>query len=89
MSGQQKEYITQTLNPFLKEIITAVLLKTPEDPVPFMVDWLSNKLGVPSKKSDKEELRLLRQEVTRLKTAKKPSAEGELNENSEEEEADS
>ena len=38
MSGQQKEYIMQTLNPFLKEIISATLQKKPDDPVQFMIE---------------------------------------------------
>ena len=86
MSGQQKEYIMTTLNPFLKEIIASVLAKKPDDPVPFMVQWLRNKLGLPEKQSEKEELRLLRQEVARLKTIEKTGSEGEAS-NSESDES--
>ena len=78
----------QTLNPFLKEIISAVLLKKPDDPVPFMIDWLQNKLGLPSKQSEKEELRLLRQEVARLKASKGLGSEGEESNSDEDEEVD-
>lgn len=88
MSGQQKEYITKTLNPFLKEIISAVLVKKPEDPVPFMIEWLQKKLSLPSKQSEKEELRLLRQEVARLKAAKNAGSEGEVSESEEDDEID-
>ena len=83
MSGQQKEYIMQTLNPFLKEIISATLQKKPDDPVQFMIEWLSNKLQIPSKLSEKEELRQLRQEVARLKAAKEVGSEGEASESEE------
>lgn len=88
MNGQQKEYITATLNPFLKDIISAVLIKKPDDPVPFMIEWLHKKLGLPSKHSEKEELRLLRQEVARLKAAKNAGSEGEASESNDDDEVD-
>lgn len=88
MNGQQKEYITATLNPFLKDIISAVLIKKPDDPVPFMIEWLHKKLGLPSKHSEKEELRLLRQEVARLKAAKNAGSEGEASESNDNDEVD-
>ncbi|OMJ78441.1 hypothetical protein SteCoe_21768 [Stentor coeruleus] len=88
MNGQQKEYITSTLNPFLKDIISAVLIKKPDDPTPFMIEWLHKKLGVPSKQSEKEELRLLRQEVARLKAAKNAGSEGEASESNDDDEVD-
>ena len=77
MSGQQKEYIEKTLNPFLKEILQPVIIKKPEDPVNFMIDLLSKKLGHSTKISEKEELRLLRSELARLKSHKPIGSEGE------------
>ena len=78
MSGQQKEYIDTALNPFLKEIIPEVLLKKPDEPIQFMIDWLRTKLGYPKKMTGKEELSFLRQELARLKQVKNTGSEGEL-----------
>jgi cAMP-dependent protein kinase regulator len=88
MSGQQKEYIEKTLNPFLKEMLQPVIIKKPEDPVSFMIDWLHKKLGHASKLSEKEELRLLRQEVARLKSHKPVGSEGESSESNSSDEVD-
>lgn len=88
MSGQQSDYIMQTLNPFLKEIISAVLVKKPEDPVPFMIQWIQKKLGIPEKMTEKEELRSLRQEVARLKALKDAGSEGEVSNSDDDEEID-
>ena len=77
MSGQQKDYIEKTLNPFLKEILQPVIIKKPEDPVNFMIDWLLKKLGHSVKLSEKEELRLLRSDSARLKSHKPMGSEGE------------
>ena len=88
MSGQQKDYINNTLNPFLKELISSVLSKKPEDPIPFMIQSIQKKLGLPEKQSEKEELRLLRQEVARLKAVDKTGSEGEASNSDEDEEVD-
>jgi cAMP-dependent protein kinase regulator len=85
MSGQQKEYITEILNPFLKEIVSATVLKKPEDPVLFMIEWLQNKLGLPKKQYEKEELRILRQEVARLKEIQNKGSEVEASHSDEDE----
>lgn len=88
MSGQQKQYIETVLNPFLKEILQPVIIKKPEDPVSFMIDWLCNKLDIPIKCSEKEELRMLRQEVARLKACKELGSEGESSHSNSSDEVD-
>lgn len=88
MSGQQRQYIETTLNPFLKEVLQPVIIKKPEDPVSFMIDWLCNKMGIPVKQSEKEELRMLRQEVARLRSQKDFGSEGESSHSNSSDEVD-
>ena len=36
MSELDKDYVSTKLNPFLKEIVTALLLKKPDEPLKFL-----------------------------------------------------
>ena len=80
MSGPSKDYINKKLNPFLKEVVGVLLVKKPDKPLPYLMDWLEEKLGKVGQLSEKEELHMLRQEVARLKAQ---NDEGSEHENSE------
>mmetsp|Transcript_18499 Transcript_18499/g.33382 ORF Transcript_18499/g.33382 Transcript_18499/m.33382 type:complete len:391 (-) Transcript_18499:2003-3175(-) len=67
MSGQDREYIERSLNPILEEMVTSLLLKRPEDPIPAMLEWIHVQMGSRAPHSDKAELIRLRQEVARIK----------------------
>lgn len=84
MSGQDREYIERSLNPILEEMVTSLLLKRPEDPIPAMLEWIHVQLGSRAPHSDKAELIRLRQEVARLKNHQ----EGSEDEHSSEDEDD-
>ncbi|KAF4671254.1 hypothetical protein FOL47_001598 [Perkinsus chesapeaki] len=43
-----QEYIQKKINPILENLVTQLLLERPEDPVPFMIQWLSEYAHVPS-----------------------------------------
>ncbi|CAG9328923.1 unnamed protein product [Blepharisma stoltei] len=81
--NSHKEYIQHTLNPFLQEIVAALIETKPEDPSQFMTKWLQGRLGLHDQPSEKEELRMLRQEVARLKSTQNVGSEGEESEISE------
>lgn len=84
MSGVNKDYIETNLNPFLKEVVATLLVKKPEDPLPYLLSWLENKLGIEGQLSEKAELHMLRQEVARVKS----NNQGSEDEHSESEEDD-
>jgi cAMP-dependent protein kinase regulator len=84
MSGQDRDYIASHLNPILEEMVTSLLLKRPEDPIPAMLEWIHVQMGSRAPHSDKAELIRLRQEVARMKTHQ----EGSEDEHSEEDEDD-
>lgn len=42
-SVEHQEYIQKKVNPILESLVTAVLLDKPEDPIGFMITWLSVK----------------------------------------------
>ena len=82
MSNLYQDYITNTLNPVLTDLVKALLETKPEEPVPFMIDWIKKQLGINTQLSEREELKMLRQEYARLKLA---GSEGEETESEEEE----
>jgi len=43
MAQEHQEYIQTKVNPTLENLVTQVLLKRPEAPVPFMIRWLSSQ----------------------------------------------
>jgi cAMP-dependent protein kinase regulator len=61
------EYISRHLNPILHQLTLELVREKPSNPTVFLIDLLQKRLGVSSGISEKEELRLLRQEMARLK----------------------
>lgn len=43
VSEDKKKYIVELLNPVLEEMVAECIHRMPEDPVPFMLDWLEAK----------------------------------------------
>jgi cAMP-dependent protein kinase regulator len=43
ISEEKKKYIVDSLNPLLEEMVAECIHRMPEDPVPFMLDWLEDK----------------------------------------------
>lgn len=84
MSGQDRDYIERSLNPILEEMVTSLLLKRPEDPIPSMLEWIHVQMGSRAPQTEKVELLRLRQEVARLKSHQG----GSEDEHSEEDEDD-
>jgi len=67
-SVEHQEYIQKKVNPILESLVTAVLLDKPEDPIGFMITWLSQKTQAPSPEAEQLRLRInaLQQEVKEL-----------------------
>ena len=66
---EQTEYVTKKINPILEDMVSAVLMTKPANPIPFMITFLRERSGeVQISQSEKEELLMLRQEMTRLRT---------------------
>jgi cAMP-dependent protein kinase regulator len=60
ISEEKKKYIIDLLNPVLEEMVAECIHRMPEDPVPFMLEWLEQK------KIDEEEKQLSPEEKDRL-----------------------
>lgn len=60
-------YIQQQINPVLEGLVTQVLLERPEDPIPFMINWLSEQAGIAPPSKDGGELAKLKAENEQLK----------------------
>lgn len=58
-------YIHEKVNPILEALVTAVLLERPDDPVNFMIKWLSEQ--TPEKLNTAQEVERLQVEIERLK----------------------
>lgn len=62
------------MNPIMEALVTAVLIKTPDDPAEFMMKWLLEQdkfdRGEFGKPVDEAELAKLRTEVEKLKAEK-------------------
>lgn len=84
MSAQNKDYANTVLNPFLKDIVATLLVKRPEEPLPFLMNLLQKKLGRQGQLSEKAELHMLRKEVARLKLQAEHGSEDENSESAEE-----
>lgn len=84
MSAQNKDYANAVLNPFLKEVVAALLVHKPDEPLPYLLNWLEKKLGYEGQLSEKAELHKLRQEVARLKLQADHGSEDERSESAEE-----
>lgn len=61
-----QEYIQAKVNPTLENMVTQVLLERPENPVPFMVQWLANQTNA-TPQLVVGEAETLRQEIIQLK----------------------
>ena len=77
------DYISRSLNPILNELTVEVLRERPENPVVFLIQLLNQRLGIKNTVSEKEELRILRQEMARLKIKVHAGSEEEKSESSE------
>jgi len=58
-------YIHEKVNPILEALVTAVLLERPDDPVHFMIKWLSEQTT--EKLNNGQEVERLQNEIERLK----------------------
>eukprot|EP00397_Hematodinium_sp_SG-2012_P023552 GEMP01024477.1.p1 GENE.GEMP01024477.1~~GEMP01024477.1.p1 ORF type:complete len:431 (+),score=99.77 GEMP01024477.1:150-1442(+) len=58
-------YIHEKVNPILEALVTAVLLERPDDPVGFMIKWLSEQSA--DKATSSHEVEKLQKEIERLK----------------------
>uniref|UniRef100_A0A0G4HIE2 cAMP-dependent protein kinase regulatory subunit n=1 Tax=Chromera velia CCMP2878 TaxID=1169474 RepID=A0A0G4HIE2_9ALVE len=63
-AADHQMYIQTKINPVLEALVTQTLLERPEDPVPFMVDWLCKQA---SKDGELPEVKKLKGEVEELK----------------------
>jgi hypothetical protein len=61
------DYIVKVLNPVLNSLTVEILHEKPENPIPFLISLLEKRQGIKNTLSEKEELRMLRQELARLK----------------------
>jgi cAMP-dependent protein kinase regulator len=98
ISEEKKKYITELLNPMLEEMVAECIHKMPNDPVPFMLEWLEAKkvtdedklLSPEEKQRLKEENKKLQESMTKVKSemqeaAKMVSSKDDKDEESEEE----
>eukprot|EP00746_Dinoflagellata_sp_MGD_P166297 gnl/MRDRNA2_/MRDRNA2_96087_c0_seq1.p1 gnl/MRDRNA2_/MRDRNA2_96087_c0~~gnl/MRDRNA2_/MRDRNA2_96087_c0_seq1.p1 ORF type:complete len:396 (-),score=124.56 gnl/MRDRNA2_/MRDRNA2_96087_c0_seq1:27-1214(-) len=69
MAQEHHEYIQTKVNPILESLVTQVLLERPENPVPFMINWLSDHSKAPkaTEGQSKEDVDALRKEIEALK----------------------
>mmetsp|Transcript_8836 Transcript_8836/g.24786 ORF Transcript_8836/g.24786 Transcript_8836/m.24786 type:complete len:91 (-) Transcript_8836:153-425(-) len=71
---QHMNYIQEKMNPIMEAMVTAVLLKCPEDPAEFMMKWLLEQerydRGEFGRPADEAELARLREELQSLKKYK-------------------
>lgn len=100
ISEEKKKYITELLNPMLEEMVAECIHKMPNDPVPFMLEWLEAKkcsdedklLSPEEKQRLKEENKKLQESMTKVKSemqeAAKMVSSKEANEAEESEEED-
>mmetsp|Transcript_55737 Transcript_55737/g.100266 ORF Transcript_55737/g.100266 Transcript_55737/m.100266 type:complete len:123 (-) Transcript_55737:75-443(-) len=71
---QHMDYIQEKMNPIMEAMVTALLIKCPDDPAEFMMKWLLEQerydRGEFGKPVDEAELAKLRTEVEKLKADK-------------------
>mmetsp|Transcript_103467 Transcript_103467/g.183807 ORF Transcript_103467/g.183807 Transcript_103467/m.183807 type:complete len:85 (+) Transcript_103467:81-335(+) len=72
--AQHMDYIQEKMNPIMEAMVTAVLIKCPDDPAEFMMKWLLEQerydRGEFGKAVDEAELANLRTELEKLKADK-------------------
>lgn len=67
VSPEHQIYIQTQVNPLLEALVTAILLEKPQDPVPFMVEWLEKQNGTAAtKESMKAEIAACKSEIATL-----------------------
>lgn len=67
ISEEKKKYIVDTLNPVLEEMVAECIHKMPDNPVPFMLNWLEHKkVGEENKKLSAEDREKLEKENASL-----------------------
>lgn len=81
ISEEKKKYIVEQLNPMLEEMVAECIRRMPQDPVPFMLEWLEQK-----KVSDEDKM-LSQEEKQRLKEENEKLQESMLKVKSEMQEA--
>lgn len=71
MAQEHQEYIQTKVNPILESLVTQILLERPDNPVPFMIKWLSDQSKTPMPKMANEsgETEELKKELASLKAA--------------------
>merc|ERR1719482_87361 len=82
ISEEKKKYITELLNPMLEEMVAECIHKMPNDPVPFMLEWLEQKkvsdedklLSPEEKQRLKEENKKLQENMTKVKSETQEAA---------------
>jgi len=86
MAQEHQEYIQTKVNPIVENLVTQMLLERPDNPVPFMIRWLSGQsarakeyfasLGVTEADALRDEVRTLREEVSALEARLQPPTTG-------------
>lgn len=100
ISEEKKKYIVDNLNPLLEEMVAECIHRMPEDPVPFMLEWLEQKkvtdedklLSPEEKERLESENKALENEIAKVKSqlqeASKMAASPNHEESEEEEDDD-
>lgn len=82
MAQEHQEYIQTRVNPTLENLVTQVLLERPDNPVPFMIQWLAEQTkAAPQLESGeaeriRNEIRALKAEVGELEAKLGPASGG-------------
>lgn len=73
MAQEHQEYIQTKVNPILESLVTQILLERPDNPVPFMIKWLSqqSKTPIPKMASEGGDVEDLKKELDALKASVK------------------
>jgi len=66
MAQEHQEYIQTRVNPTLENLVTQVLLERPDNPVPFMIQWLAEQTKA-APQLDSGEAERIRNEIRALK----------------------
>lgn len=96
VSEEKKKYIVELLNPVLEEMVAECIHRMPEDPVPFMLDWLEAKkvndedklLSRQEKESIEADSKSLEEKIANAKKQMQEAAKHAADEGDEEEEED-
>jgi len=94
ISEEKKKYIVDTLNPVLEEMVAECIHRMPNDPVPFMLEWLEQKkvneedrqLSPEERQKLDKENQALKEEVMKVKSQMQEAAKLAADDDQEEEE---